>query len=178
MTLEPRERLPLLRRRWESGSNIHLVSVRGLGVDPRRMRFRSASALPFSATMISKVPKYCRALSATVKDKPTARLPAAHLHRYRNGKLSGTAMRRLESRTFGLAYPWTGEIDDAVCVLVGSFCASTSRERAAACARQLVLHGFDFGACRSRALQVGRARARRLHADCDPDDGADRHLQH
>jgi len=87
-------------------------------------------------------------------------------------------MRRLESRTFGLAYPWTGEIDDAVRVLVGSFGASTSRERAAVCARELVLHGVDFGACHGLALLVGRARARRLHADCDPDDGADRHLRH
>src|SRR5262249_12749071 len=76
-----------------------------------------------------------------------------------------------------LAYPSTGEIDDAVCVLVGSFGAPTHRERAAAWARQPVLHRFDFGARHSRALLGGRARARRLHADCDADDGADRHLR-
>jgi uncharacterized protein with beta-barrel porin domain len=41
-----------------------------------------------------------------------------------------------------------------------------------------VLHGVDFGACHSRILLVGRARACRVHADCDPDDGTDRHLRH
>src|SRR5215475_12683358 len=95
----------------------------------------------------------CCAVSATVKDKPTSGPLAARLRCRRSGKLSGTAMRRLEIANLR-------RIDDAVCVLVGSFGAWTLREHAAAWARQPVLHRFDFG--HSRAMLGGRARARRL----------------
>jgi hypothetical protein len=43
--------------------------------------------------------------------------------------------------------------------------------------RKLAVHGFGPCACRGCALLPCHACACRLHADADPDDGTNRHLQ-